>query len=77
MRIQVAYDSDGRIMAAVPNADGDSELAAHVASESGASVGHFDVPAEFEGKKFHDFIHLVKVDTAAMRLTATSDDLLS
>lgn len=73
MRVQVVYDSDGRILTAVPHADGDSQPTVNAVPQPGANVGHFDVPAEFEGKEFHDFMHLVKVDTATTRLIVTSD----
>ena len=77
MRIQVAYDSDGRILTAIPSANENSGTTMHIVQQSGANVGHFDVPREFEGNEFRDFVHLVKVDTVTMQLTAADPGLLA
>jgi hypothetical protein len=65
MKVNVAYDHHGRIMAAgeVGPGAGDKPVA-----RPGVSVAELDVPAEFEGKKLGEFMHLVHVDTAGRKL---------
>ena len=68
MKIQAAYNSDGRIVTAVPITDENSAPALRIAEKAGVDVAEFEVPTEFEEKKFHEFLHLLRVDTATMRL---------
>jgi hypothetical protein len=63
MKIQAAYNSDGRIVTAVPLTDESSAPSIRIAEKAGVHVAEFDVPTEFEGKKFHEFLHLLRVDT--------------
>jgi len=68
MKIQAAYSSDGRIVTAVPLIDQNSAPALRIAEKAGVDVAEFDVPTEFEGKKFYEFLHLLRVDTGNKRL---------
>jgi hypothetical protein len=66
MKIQVAYDLDGRILAAAPQAGTKSGM--HVGAQPGSEVADLDVPAEFEGKHLREFLHLLRVDAVGKRL---------
>lgn len=68
MRIRAAYDRDGRILTAIPVDDENSEPTVHMGEKLGADIAEFTVPSEFEGKKFHEFVHLLRVETVSMRL---------
>ena len=70
MKIQVAYDVQGRILTAVPRAGTTSGPTVSLAPQQGSEVAEFDVPKEFEGKHFREFLHLLRVDTQGKRLAA-------
>jgi hypothetical protein len=66
MRLHVAYDRHGRILAAA------QEDADQPAEMSGVTVTELDVPAEFEGAEPHEFLHLLDVDVDQRRLVRRS-----
>jgi hypothetical protein len=68
MKLNVAYDKNGRIVAAAEAGSrpaGDRPIA-----PSGMSVAELDVPSEFHGKKFTDYVHRLHVDVAGKKLVA-------
>jgi hypothetical protein len=77
MELSVAYDQKGNILAAFvmePSLQrllrvGEAALPirAHIEIDN-ASVAALEVPAEFHGKKLHEFLHHLHVDVAACRL---------
>jgi hypothetical protein len=66
MKISVAYDKHGKIMAAMLMS-AHCEIQVHPAPMSGATEV-LDVPAEFHGKELKEIVHHLKVDVAARRL---------
>jgi hypothetical protein len=68
MEIAVAYDAEGKILAAV-EIDPSSPARPHIEINH-ASVENFAVPAEFHGMKLHEFLHHLRVDVAAHGLVA-------
>ena len=70
MKLQVAYDSQGRILTVVPRAITKSGPTVSVEPRDGAEIGEFDVPKEFEGNQLNEFVHLLRVDTKGKRLIA-------
>jgi hypothetical protein len=66
MKIHVAYDKHGRILAAT-EAKSD-----RIVSPTGAALAEFDVPAKFEKAVFTDFVHLLQVDLSQKRLVEGS-----
>ncbi len=66
MKVHVAYDTNGRILTAVARAGAGPTVSAE--AKQGVEVGDFDVPAEFEGKRLREFLHLLRIDTKAKRL---------
>jgi hypothetical protein len=68
MKFRVAYKSDGRIVTAVPLEHENSTPALRIAEKAGVDVAEFDVSTEFEEKKFHEFLHLLRVDRVTKRL---------
>jgi hypothetical protein len=68
MTIHLAYDANGNILTAVPRTGSASGPTLTIAPQHGAEIGDFDVPEEFVGKQFHEFMHLLRVDTTAKRL---------
>lgn len=70
MKIQVVYDTHGRILTAVSRAG--AGPTANSAPKQGVEVGDFDVPAEFEGKQFSEIAHLLRIDTKGKRLVAAT-----
>jgi hypothetical protein len=66
MKISVAYDQHGKIMAASLMSV-HSKRQIHPASMMG-STDVLDVPAEFHGKELREILHHLKVDVAARRL---------
>jgi hypothetical protein len=68
MKIHVAYDRDGRVLAAVLQPDAEAGPSVHLAPQAGSDVAEFDAPAQFEGKRLDEFMHLVRVDKAGKRL---------
>lgn len=71
MKIHVAYDHDGRVLAAVTLPVANAGPSVHLAPQAGSDLAELDVPAEFEGKNLHEFMHLVRVDKASKRLVAS------
>jgi hypothetical protein len=57
MKLHVAYDQHGKVLAA---------------TESGATLAELDVPTKFEKANFTDFIHLLQVDIRQKRLVERS-----
>jgi hypothetical protein len=68
MKIHVAYDQDGRLLAAVLQPGANAGPTIHLAPQAGADLAELDAPAQFEGKRLDEFMHLLRVDTAAKRL---------
>ena len=68
MKIHVAYDHHGRILAAVLQPGQNSAPRVRFAAQPGASIGDFDVPPEFEGKRLSEFLDLLSVNGAEKRL---------
>jgi hypothetical protein len=66
MKISVAYDKQGKILGAIAT-DPRSSIQPHIEMDN-ASVENLDVPAEFDGKGLHEFLHHFHVDVAARRL---------
>ena len=62
MKFHVAYDQDGRILAASTE-DGDKPDAM-----PGVTVAEFDVPAEFAKAKPDEFFHQLHVDVRQRKL---------
>jgi hypothetical protein len=70
MKLYVAYNEQGRILAAA------EEGADQPAEMPGANVAELDVPDEFESAELMDFMHLLRVDVKGRRLmrgTSSSD----
>ena len=64
MRLHVAHDVTGRIVAASrADQDGDRPL-----ERAGVTVTELDVPADLANNEFHEVLHLLRVDTTASRL---------
>jgi hypothetical protein len=73
MKVQIAYDVEGRVLTALPRAGTKSEpKKISAGAPQGAQVGEFDIPKEFEGKHLHEFVHLLRVDVTSTRLTIIS-----
>ena len=68
MKIHIAYDHHGRILAAVLQPAPDSGPIMRFAWQPGASIGDFDLPSEFEGKHLHEFLDRLSVNHAEKRL---------
>ena len=66
MKIAVAYDKQGKILAALTILPG-HRLRPHVEAE-GTSSAEIEVPSEFDGKRLHEFLHHLRVDTETRRL---------
>jgi hypothetical protein len=66
MKISVAYDNHGKILAAFAM-ESSSPIRAHPEIEN-ASVEDLEVPAEFHGRKLHEFLHHLHVDVVTRRL---------
>jgi hypothetical protein len=66
MELSVAYDPKGKILAAFVM-EPRLSIRAHIEMDN-ASVATLEVPAEFHGKKLHEFLHHLQVDVAACRL---------
>jgi hypothetical protein len=66
MKVHIAYDSDGRILTAVPRTGAGPTVSAE--AKQGVEVGDFDVPEGFEGKHLREFLHLLRIDTKGKRL---------
>jgi hypothetical protein len=63
MKVYVAYNEGGRILAAAEQgADQPAEM-------PGVTVAELDVPAEFENAEPMEFMHLLQVDVEGRRLT--------
>ena len=68
MKLHVAHDENGKILAATeigPKGAGDRPVA-----RPGMSVAEFDVPKEFAGSKLGEFVHRLHVDVRAHKLVA-------
>jgi hypothetical protein len=66
MKLHVAYDQNGRIVGAAevdPKGAGDKPVA-----QPGVSVAELDVPKEFHGKNFSEYLHHLHVDVGARKL---------
>jgi hypothetical protein len=72
MKIHIAYDTHGRILAAVPRPSITSGPALSIAAQQGVEVGDFAAPAEFEGKHPREFLHMLRVDTKGKRLVVSA-----
>jgi len=63
MRLHIAYNQNGRILAAAePDADAP-------APGPGVTVAELDVPAEFKNAKPVEYLHLLREDVAKKQLT--------
>jgi hypothetical protein len=66
VKLHVAFDQHGNIVAAAEagvKGAGDKPLA-----KPGLKVGEMEVPKEFSGKKFHEYVHRLHVDVGAEKL---------
>jgi hypothetical protein len=72
MKIHVAYDLNGRILAAILQQGPDSDPRVHFRPRSGANIGEFDVPPEFEGKRLHEFLASLSVNHTEKQLVVAS-----
>lgn len=68
MKIHIAYDNSGKILAAVESV---SPIQARPEVKQGVSVSEFEVPAKFSGKKLQEYLHRLRVDVDAGRLVET------
>lgn len=68
MKIHLAYDANGTILTAVPRTGATSGRTLSIAPQPGAEIADFDAPEEFAEKQFHEFVHLLRVDTKTKRL---------
>ena len=66
MKLHVAYDQHGRILA-IATQDGDRP-----AEMPGVTVAELNVPAEFEKLEPHKFFHLLRVDVHKKELIKIS-----
>jgi hypothetical protein len=62
--IHVAYDDEGKILAAVAASAG--EQGPKPTEGPGVSVGQFEVPAKFAGKKLIDYVDLLRVEAKGL-----------
>jgi len=62
MKIHVSYDENGRILAA---GESGGDAPAHM---PGATIGHLDVPGEYEKLPITEFVHLLRVDPQHRKL---------
>jgi hypothetical protein len=68
MKLRVAYDKHGKILAATESkSDGD-----RIVAPTGATLAELDVPSKFEKAKLSDFVHLLEVDVSQKRLVERS-----
>jgi hypothetical protein len=67
-KIHIAYDENGRIVAAVEIAPPGEQPGPRPTEGPGVSVGEFEVPAEFADKKMIEYVDLLRVDAAARQL---------
>jgi hypothetical protein len=66
MKLHVAYDQHGRILAAAEagvKGAGDKPVA-----KLGMSVAELEVPHEFASTKLHEYVHRLHVDVGAKKL---------
>jgi hypothetical protein len=68
MKLHVAYDQHGKILAATEAKSGEDRIVA----PPGATLAELDVPTKFEKGNFTDFIHLLQVDIRQKRLVERS-----
>ena len=68
MKLHVAYDQDGKILAAVKAEPGGDRFVA----QPGVTLAELDVPTEFEQAEFTSFVHLLHVDVGQQRLLKRS-----
>jgi hypothetical protein len=76
--IHVAYDEDGKIVAAVAAAPTGGQAGSPAGPKPGegpgVTVGQFEVPAKFAGKTIREYVDLLRVDAAAQRLVERQED---
>jgi hypothetical protein len=68
MKIHLAYDHQGRILAAVLQPGSNSAPRVRFAAQPGATVGDFDLPPELEEKRLAEFLHFLSVNDTEKRL---------
>jgi hypothetical protein len=68
MKLHLAYDTQGRILAAVPRPGPGAGPSLSLPAQAGAEVADFDPPAEFAGKHPREFLHRLRVDIKSKRL---------
>jgi len=68
MKISVVYDNQGKILAASAM-EANSPIRARPAIQgASAEAEDVEIPAEFHGKKLHEFLHHLRVDLATRKL---------
>jgi hypothetical protein len=70
MKLNIAYDQNGRIIAAAEV--GPKEAGDQIAAQPGVSVAELEVPKEFDGQKLSDYVHRLDVDVGARKLVPKS-----
>lgn len=66
MKLSVTYDSQGKILAAFAM---EPHSPFRVRAEMGDAFSEdIELPAEFHGKKLHEFLHNLSVDVSTRRL---------
>jgi hypothetical protein len=68
MKLQIVYDEQGRILAAVQIGSGWDE----VTPERGEHVGEFEVPSQFADTEFPEIVRRLRVDPKANCLTESA-----
>ncbi len=65
MKLRVAYNQHGEILAATEGGSHGDQIVA----QPGVTVADLDVPSQFEKAKLDDFVHRLHVDVHQKRLT--------
>ena len=65
MRVHVAHDKHGRIIAAAETGKGGGDI---LVARPGATVAELELPEKFADVKLSESLHLLRVDTKSKRL---------
>jgi hypothetical protein len=69
MKISTVFDHEGHIIAAqeTPQSAPAGTASIHLLAGPGEHLAEFDVPSHHSGKKFADFVHLLRVDVSGAK----------